>query len=268
MKPRAHRAAVPVPVVVLVLMLVLGCTENRTHLSADAGAPADIFECFPNLDGRIDAHELLAATDLEATYLVGADRTVDLGGPPWDWSEDAGDEKQSFTAARLTDQWYAPVFPDGEFVVPLDDDTDAIYAQDDAALWLLGIASVAPDQTLLPYTEPVPVYPFPIEVGDSYAVVGNVAAGTLDRLPYVGADTYVIEVDAAGEMILPHLRFTDAYRVRTTVTVAPAVGGVTVTRRQVSFLFECFGEVARATSRNDEPSEQFTLAAEIRRFSL
>jgi hypothetical protein len=69
-------------------------------------------------------------------------------------------------------------------------------------------------------------------------------------------------------MILPHLTFTDAYRVRTKVTVEPAVGGVTVTRRQVSFLFECFGEVARATSRDDEALEDFTQAAEVRRFSL
>ncbi len=251
-----------------VLLLVLGCSDNRTHLSADGGAGGDVFECLPNLDGRLDADELRAAAGVEATYLVGTNRTVDLSGPPWDWSEDAGDQKQTFAATRLGDQWYAPVFPDGEFVVPLDGATDAIYAQDDEALWLLGIASVAPDQTLLPYVDPVAVYRFPLEVGDTWTTVGEVTDGILNQLPYVGTDTYEVEVDAAGEMILPHLRFTDAYRVRTTVTVAPAVGGITVTRRQASFLFECFGEVARATSRNDEPLEQFTLAAEVRRFSL
>ncbi len=258
----------PAHVLVLVHVLVLGCSDNRTHLDADANAPRDIFECLPNLDGQIDADELRAATGIDATYLVGTNRTVDLSGPPWDWSEDAGDQKQTFVAVPVDDQWYAPVFPDGEFVVPLDAETDAIYAQDDGALWLLGFASVAPDQTLLPYVEPVAVFRFPLVVGDAWTEIGEVTAGIVGQLPYVGTDTYEVEVDAVGEIVLPHLRFTDAYRVRTTVTVEPAVGGVTITRRQASFLFECFGEVARATSRDDEPLEEFTLAAELRRFSL
>jgi hypothetical protein len=38
--------------------------------------------------------------------------------------------------------------------------------------------------------------------------------------------------------------------------------------RQTSWFFECFGEVARAKSRTDEPNEDFTVAAEVRRLSL
>jgi hypothetical protein len=33
----------------------------------------------------------------------------------------------------------------------------------------------------------------------------------------------------------------------------------------VSYFFECFGEVARATSQRDEPDPNFTEAAEVRR---
>jgi len=56
-------------------------------------------------------------------------------------------------------------------------------------------------------------------------------------------------------------------KVSTRIVVEPAAG-LTVTQRQVGFLFECFGEVARATSLNDEPDEDFTTAQEIRRFGI
>ena len=55
--------------------------------------------------------------------------------------------------------------------------------------------------------------------------------------------------------------------MRTTLTVTPAAGKA-VSTRQTSFLFECFGEVARATSQNDETQDNFTTAAEVRRLGL
>jgi hypothetical protein len=36
----------------------------------------------------------------------------------------------------------------------------------------------------------------------------------------------------------------------------------------VSFWFECFGEIGRATSRANEPASDFTTAEELRRFAL
>jgi hypothetical protein len=36
----------------------------------------------------------------------------------------------------------------------------------------------------------------------------------------------------------------------------------------VSFLFECFGEIARATSLPNETTEDFTTASETRRLAL
>jgi hypothetical protein len=90
---------------------------------------------------------------------------------------------------------------------------------------------------------------------------------TLRGLPYAGQDSYAISVDAAGELILPSITFTQALRVRTTVTATPAAGAA-VTTKQVSFLFECFGEVARATSQTGETQDNFTTAAEVRRLGL
>jgi hypothetical protein len=58
----------------------------------------------------------------------------------------------------------------------------------------------------------------------------------------------------------------EAHRVRLTVTVAPSAGATLVTR-QTSFLFECFGEVARAVSATGEASKDFTKATELRRYA-
>jgi hypothetical protein len=43
------------------------------------------------------------------------------------------------------------------------------------------------------------------------------------------------------------------------------VGPPPNTQRQVSFLFECFGEIGRATAQPKETNDDFTTAAEIRR---
>jgi len=74
-------------------------------------------------------------------------------------------------------------------------------------------------------------------------------------------------VDGAGELVLPDVTFTQALRVRTRTTIEPLVGQST-SQRQVSFFFECFGEVARATSLVDEPLEDFQTALEVRRLGL
>ncbi len=91
--------------------------------------------------------------------------------------------------------------------------------------------------------------------------------GTLRGLPYAGRDTYEVSIDAAGQLILPDLTFTQALRSRTHLTVEPAVGP-NVSTRQTSWLFECFGEVARATSLDNEPNDDFTTTSELRRLGL
>ena len=91
--------------------------------------------------------------------------------------------------------------------------------------------------------------------------------GTLRGLPYAGKDTYEAKVAAAGRLVLPPIELTQAQEVLLSALVEPAVG-TSVRTRQASFLFECFGEVARATSANDEKDELFTTATEVRRLGL
>lgn len=244
------------------------------------GAEPAALSCVPNLDGRIDAAEVPLVLGATVSYLVsppGVSRAVDVAGQEqdgllvWSWSVDlADDQLVRLGPEPIDDRWYAESFPPDAFVAPFDGGgaIETISVQDDQGLLLLGLASAQPDppagRTLLVYDQPVELLRFPIEPGTAFTSVGTVANGTFRGIPYAATDTYDVRVDAIGELQLPSLTFTQAHRVRTTLTVEPALGETTSVQ-QVSFFFECFGEVARATSLPDEPDPDFRQAAEIRR---
>jgi hypothetical protein len=269
--------------------LPLGACVDNTLYPAElptyqpqATAPA----CVPNLDGRIDAAELKPAIGVPARFRVtapGSETPVDVAGQlstagqrQWDWSGSyPGEALAEFTAAPLAGQWYTGEFATGEFVVAFDaaHTIDAIYRRDDAGLWLLGLASHEPapavGKTLLPYVEPVLALKFPLQVGQGWQSVGKTkpGKGVFRGLPFASVDTYTVAVDAAGRLELPDVAVTQALRVRTTVQVAPLVG-LPTTQRQVSFVTECLGEVARAVSVAGETAADFGKASEVRRLGL
>ncbi len=265
-----------------------GCGDNQTHPTPEHegyGDAGDVpLSCMPNLDGRIDAAEMQATLDVPVSFLVsaaGAKRAVDVAGVvddagkrTWDWSDDvASDRTVSLAATTLGGKWYAESFPTGKFVTPMDagGTLEGVYSEDDKTFWLHGIASAQKDpkggRTLLVYQPPIALYRFPIEVGASWVSAGQVTNGTIKGLPYAGKDIYEVKDDGTGQLVLHDVTFSQVHRVRTKVTLAPATGASLVTR-QVSFLFECFGEVARATSVNGETLDDFTTASEVRRLGL
>jgi hypothetical protein len=209
---------------------------------------------------------------------AGTTRQVDLVGTVdsqghrvWDFGSDyADDQVATITATGISGKWYATSFPSATFVAPFDagDTLEAVYAYNTTAIVLLGLASRDPDgpggKTLVSYAPPIALYQFPLHVGQSYSTSGTITNGTLRGLPYAGTDTYDIAVDASGQLTLEAYTFSQVLRVRTTATVAPSAGQ-SITTRQTSFFFECFGEVARATSEPGETNDDFTTAAELRR---
>ena len=285
---RGRRRTSTLLVVLLLVVGVFGCGErpvgdHENYEPYERPEPATL-DCVPNLDGKVASEELSPAIGVEANYLVspaGTKRRVDLAGEPasegkrvWDWSQTNEDDQSLGIAAETVDEkWYADAFPDGEFVLPIDlsGSTEGIYRKTDGAMLLLGVASAeeSPDagKTLLVYNQPVPVYKFPVQTGDEWVGVGRVDDGTLRGTPYAGKDTYRVKVRSAGEMKLPNLTFEQVHRVDTQVTVEPAAG-MSVSRRQVSFVAECFGEVARATSPDGVARENFEEAAEVRRLGV
>lgn len=269
------------------LILVLtACGENRTippksAYEAPAVAP---LECIPNLDGRIDASELKAAIGVPVHYLVsppGTGRPVSIPGATnsagqrvWDLSNDYADDRlATLQASAVAGHWFANSFPTGQFVAALDlgGTTLGVYMNDGSALWLLGYASSeeAPTtgKTLVVYAPGVKIFQFPLQPGAQWVSVGVVTNAILRGLPFASRDTYQVRVDAAGQLELPDVTFTQALRVRTTATIVPAIGN-SIVRRQVGWVFECFGEVARATAPDNEMNDDFTTTAELRRLGL
>ena len=264
-------------------LVLLGCDGNgalppdRPLYEGEEEVPLD---CIPNLDGVIDAQELPLVLGAEITYLVsppGELRSVDIEGAGegttrgWDWSIDQADDQLARISAFSTeDRWYADRFPPDAFVAPFDDggSTETISRRDDEGLYVLGIASREPDpptgRTLLIYDEPISLIRFPIETGSKYSSSANVEDAVFNGIPYAARDTYDVEVSAVGELQLPTLTFSQAHQVRVQLTIEPALGETTSVR-QVSYFFECFGEVARATSQLNELDPNFTEAAEVRR---
>ncbi len=262
------------------------CGDNQTnqeHADYDGGAPAPL-ACTPNLDGKIEAKELQAAFGIPLSYLFsppGKGRTVDLAGKPdaqghltWDFAIDYADDQVVHTqATAIKGKWYAASFPDSAFVVPSDAAArvEGVYVYDTSGYHLLGLASFIENptegKTLYVYDSPVDIFRFPIAPGQSYTSVGNVKNAMVRGLPYAGRDAYLVNVDGAGTIALPSITFSQALRVRTTLTATPTAG-MAQTTRQTSFLFECFGEVARATGQPNETQDNFTNAAEVRRLGL
>jgi hypothetical protein len=253
------------------VLALAACDANLTPVT---DPPPPIATCVPDRDGRVTAAELPIALDVAADYYVGEDVTVDLSGDDhWDLSvERSDDDLRQLGAAPLGGQWYAGDFPAGRFVVPAGEGLDAVYSKDDAGLWLHGTASAEPSppagETLVVYATPVPILRLPLADGDHTAVTAPLPGATVAGLPFVGEDRYTIDVDGAGRLDLPYVSFSPALRVRTHVVRAAASGGAQTSRRAVSFVFECFGEIARADSRPDEPATEFTTAAALRRFAL
>jgi hypothetical protein len=271
----------------LAALSVFACGDNETPPPAHSpyvAAQQQALPCVPNLDGKIEARELMPTIGIPATYLVspaGKERQVDLVGGQRDgktfWSlgvDFADDQVAKLSAEKLEGKWYASSFAglNNAIVTALDAGglTEGVYTHSESAFSLHGLASKSPDgpnKTLLVYKTPIALYRFPLAPGAAYTTTGEVQNGTFRGLPYAGRDTYEVKIDAAGEVALPDFTLTQALRVKTKVTIAPSAGQVT-TQRQTSFLFECLGEVVRATSKLEEPDENFTVASELRRLGL
>lgn len=252
----------------VLLITVAACGTNMTPQPAPASM---LPSCVPNRDGKITADELPIALGAAAPYYTGEMRSIDqqLHDGIWDFSlERSDDVVVAIGPAQLRDQWYAASFPAGQFVVDAGGGLDGVYHQDAQALWLDGTASHSEgNKTLIGYPQPLAVLRFPVTVGDMYRQTEALTNVTINGLPFNGSDELTVEVIESGELALPYVEFSPTLRVRTSAVRKPSSGGMS-SRRQSLWLFECFGEIARAESRPDETNADFTNAAYFRRFAL
>ncbi|MFT3697258.1 MAG: hypothetical protein QM831_29210 [Kofleriaceae bacterium] len=255
----------------LAFTLLAACGVNETP---QPDPTPTLPSCTPNRDGMITADELPIALGFTENYYARTNATVNLtanSNKVFDLSaEDPSDMVVAIGPAALGTQWYASSFPNGQFVVDAGSGLDGIYHQDDRALWLDGTASQmeGSDKTLIVYPAPVAILRFPLTDGLMYASTATLASATVAGLPFNGTDQVDVDVTAGDRLDVPYVQFSPVLRVRTNVTRTPTTGTPVVGKRTTIFLFECFGEVARAESNQNETNPDFTNAAYLRRFAL
>ena len=254
------------------LPLLAACGVNQTPQPMP---PPTLPDCVPNRDGQITADELPIAYGATIDYYTGTNRTVDLAGKGgvWDLSTERPDDTVvALGPVAMGDQWYAASFPGAQFAVDAGSGLDGVYHQDTTALWLDGTAthdSAMTNRTFVRYPEAVAVLRFPIHDGDAFTTTATLGDGTLvDGLPFLGTDQVDVDVTGSGQLDVPYVEFSPVLRVRTDVTRKPTTGTPVINKRTTIFMFECFGEVARAESNQDEPTADFMTAAYLRRFAL
>lgn len=258
----------------LAIALVGAHAACSTNLTPQPEPLPTLPACVPDGLAEITADELPIALGATVAYYAGTDRTIDQRAQSGIWNfgeERADDDVIALGPVALRDQWYAASFPAGHFVVDAGGGLAGIYHQDAQALWLDGTAShdemPAGGKTLIVYPQALAVLRFPIRVGDAFVSSATLANVTINGLPFNGTDELAIEVVDAGELVVPYVEFSPVLRVRTYAERRPSSGGAT-SRRQTLFLFDCFGEIARAESRPDETNPDFSNAAYVRRFAL
>jgi hypothetical protein len=267
---------------VAVVGCLAACTDNATP-PGDLDPPGAA-RCTPNIDGVIERDEYInigLTNTVVLASMPGTMTSVDVKGVvdgdgtiTWPFASDAlGITPTQVVAEPVATKWYASSFPGAQYAFTTTDGAfDFVYSQTPDAIYLHGSASSLESpttgQTLIAYTNPIEIYRFPLYRGWSATMVAEIPSGSVfNGFPFMGTDLYQIVDDATGYIELPDLTLTQAHRVRFTITNRPD-GLPEIVRRQVSFLFECFGEVARVTSQLGEPTEDFTTAADVRRFTV
>ena len=252
------------------LISLLGLAACGVNATPQPDPVPTLPSCTPNRDGMITADELPIALGAQLDYYASTNINVALTGNVIDLSQErASDTVVALGPVALGAQWYAASFAAGQFAVDAGSGLDGIYHQDAQGLWLDGTASQATSpKTLVRYPVPIAVIRFPVVDGQAFTTTAQIPDGVISDLPFIGTDKVDVDVTAVDRLDVPYVEFSPVMRVRTHVVRAPSTGTPTVGKRTTILLFECFGEVARAESKQDEPSPDFTTAAYLRRFAL
>lgn len=240
---------------------------------------ADAAVCRGNRDGVIQREELPFVDGIEVRYRTNPTGTlapVNTRGTPrpdgtraWDYSSEAGD-LVTLSARSTAGMWFAMDFPTAQYASRLDPRATplGVYRNGDMGVEFLGVAGAAEaDGTRVRYASPILLLRFPLSVGQSWSSESATVDGMFEHTPVAARDRYDVAVDARGELRLAALTFPDALRVRVEVTQRFPAGPGTH-KIQYLWLVECYGEVARVSSRDGEADPDFTLATEYRRLGL
>jgi hypothetical protein len=230
-------------------------------------------ECHYNGDGVIERSEEPFIVGLGALFAVnpsGSTASVDLNAQNGVWDFSAAVPNETKTYDQLLSPagaWWAGDFPNATYAELLEEGQSlyGVYAVTSTALQLLGIVSSdsGVQRTELTYDTPIDMIRFPLTQTSSWTIQANVS-GTASGAFFAAQETWSFTVDARGTAKVPAASF-DTLRLRANYT---QTYGLLVTQRIIYLhLAECYGAVARIRSQDNEPSNDFTQAAEYRRLA-
>jgi len=250
-----------------------GAPEDSGVAPEDGGPPL----CNPLGDGVIDRDEFPLAAGVVAHFAVASSEAglpVDLRGADcpagscWDLSGPrAGDHVEVTELLGIAGAWFEEDFPTASYAALLDAEQGwlGIFQLTDTELLLLGTASAEPRQMRTTYDPPVPLYRFPLRLGDEWTAQAT-QQGYMGWSPVYTEDEYRIQVAAQGELDTP----MGTFRVLQVVTETEQSVPLTFFHEQHvlhTFLSECFGIVARVASLDDEEEPFFERAARLERLA-
>lgn len=256
-------------------------TDGATRDASPPGTDAAPAGCVPNQDGLITREEVPLAAGLKATFRVGQNESVSTAGTPrpdgkrdWDFSTALSSDATVVVETQpLTGKWYEADFPGASYVSKLSTNADAlgVFEATPAALLLRGVVSSTDglSKTNLKHDPAAAVLSYPLKMGATWTTDANVTGYYQGVLYGPVTFTYYTEkyessVDAAGTLKTPLGAF-EVLRVKTLLT--RTINLYTVKIRTMTFVTECYGAIATVTSQDDESTEEFTNAKEIRRLA-
>ena len=269
------------------LLLVVACGEANYPDGLPELPPAEAegnpLGCLPDLDGVIADDELPVMVGASVRYIVSTEpRAVELEGRleeevrTWDLSRlEADDRSLSVTTRSATQTWFADRLsaPADAYLVPLDAAGALVGVMErrPGSLLIHGTVSAeeapADGQTLLLYDQPIDLFRLPLDLAADWSDEGEINDGRVNGLTIAARHTYHVRSLREGRLVLPDLTFDRVLQVATHIHQVTVVGDPQ-DWVQVSFLTECYGEVARVTSELGVSTADFTSAREVRRLGF
>ncbi|HEY1696811.1 MAG TPA: hypothetical protein VGG39_31845 [Polyangiaceae bacterium] len=236
--------------------------------------------CVPDHDGVVTRAELPMLAGLHASFLIAENVTMTTGGVAqpdgsvdWDFSAAlSGDHTVVITTDDPSGQWFASKYPGATYTSKLSDTQTllGVYQATASALDLVGVVTPTNGApvTEVSYSPSAEILAVPMQMGSTWTSTSQVT-GTADGIAAIYSEKYVSSVDAHGSLKVPYGTF-DVLRVQTTLTRTD--GAIIETTQTMTFVAECFGPVARLTSKTTTypqavPGDAFTQVAEAWRLS-
>ena len=232
--------------------------------------------CSPNHDGVIDRDEIVVLVGAGPGYAVNTPGTtvpvsLEAHSGVWDFSAppdyQGGSEQQAFDQLlSAKGQWWSADFPSASYAMqaPGGQDLLIVMRSTDGDEEALGYVSQSSQATELTYDHPIPLWQFPLAAGKQWTATANVT-GRVDYVAVVESETWELLVTARGTTKVPLGTF-DSLQLR--IHVTQTIGLQQTTRYIYQHVAECYGQLARIRSQDNEASPDFTTAAERRRLAL